>query len=648
MCLAIEKALRNRRCFHSTVHKTYTTQNGNCISMPHTVTCKLHFVFISVICFFDSYLQSTFTDPLYRSFSSPIHTSTANHHPNRGRARRHTITRTDSAMVLLSDMEEEEEEEEGDAEEEEDEDDVEQKQAFDRISSILTNLIQEANDAVHDIEEERVHLLSNTNHCRNKYRPSDNMMTMSRRKKNHQRVYPSFSNVTSSHVHPLWTANVPVSKEGEFSIAPSNSNSRSILAEKSGKKNKVPLQPPPPPTVMTAKGYVPERDGVPSPPYSPVEACSPTLPLTSVLSNSMTPHRTVSTSFLTYPTRKRQFRYTSPSRSASQLVTSSTSRRSISIRLPRSTTLTLQRKRQLSLSTHNNNSPYTSRMNPSRSKDGDGDGDRTSGGGTTTDVMLKESFQRLDSSMALIDSLSKDLAASTDSDRHSHTRSIITNRLFGTHTTTTFTIDATRLTVLILVPLLHIPHSLITMMFDFCFYYTQSPTTTTTTTTTTTITTTSTAIKSHIQQQQQQQQQQQLSSSPFNLSSMLLWACVFAITNFMVDQVAVITPSSPAALFTAAVSNKKNHFISRVRRLSTTLLPGTSKIEPTEDKENEEQSKKRSTTLREERQANEMSYRTHLKRTWVPISAHQQKSLFSDHNSSEGAFLPVRTRRNSI
>ncbi|KAG1471425.1 hypothetical protein G6F56_002127 [Rhizopus delemar] len=58
---------------------------------------------------------------------------------------KHTITRPDSAIALLSDIE--------------DDDDVEQEETFDRISGILESLIQEANEAVKGIEQEREHFV---------------------------------------------------------------------------------------------------------------------------------------------------------------------------------------------------------------------------------------------------------------------------------------------------------------------------------------------------------------------------------------------------------------------------------------------------------------------------------------------------------
>ncbi|KAG1491200.1 hypothetical protein G6F47_010195 [Rhizopus delemar] len=89
------------------------------------------------------------------------------------------------------------------------------------------------------------------------------------------------------------------------------------------------------------------------------------------------------------------------------------------------------------------------------------------------------SFQRLNDSIALVSSLSQHLVTTED------------KTYPNLHP------------LLLLVPLLHIPHSLITMIFDFC-----------------------TAGPFRIHQ-----------TSPFNLTTMVFWTCLFTVTNFMVDQV---------------------------------------------------------------------------------------------------------------
>ncbi|KAI8367188.1 hypothetical protein EDC96DRAFT_507218 [Choanephora cucurbitarum] len=79
------------------------------------------------------------------SLSTPIPYSTDLETETNKRPRRHTITRPDSALELLS---------------EDDSDEEIQQQALDRISDILANLIQEANEAVNGIEKERMMIKS--------------------------------------------------------------------------------------------------------------------------------------------------------------------------------------------------------------------------------------------------------------------------------------------------------------------------------------------------------------------------------------------------------------------------------------------------------------------------------------------------------
>ncbi|OBZ87972.1 hypothetical protein A0J61_03971 [Choanephora cucurbitarum] len=79
------------------------------------------------------------------SLSTPIPYSTDLETETNKRPRRHTITRPDSALELLS---------------EDDSDEEIQQEALDRISDILANLIQEANEAVNGIEKERMMIKS--------------------------------------------------------------------------------------------------------------------------------------------------------------------------------------------------------------------------------------------------------------------------------------------------------------------------------------------------------------------------------------------------------------------------------------------------------------------------------------------------------
>jgi hypothetical protein len=169
---------------------------------------------------------------------------------------------------------------------------------------------------------------------------------------------------------------------------------------------------------------------------------------------------------------------------------------------------------------------------------------------------ITESFKRLDTSMALVESLSRDLATPT--------------------TTTTNKKETNGFTFLLLVPLLHIPHSLVTMIFDFCF-------------------------------KEPSQQQLVRHENSFSMSSMIFWACVFAVTNLMVDQVAVIP--------------KKYVSMIKTRRMS---LPGTFNI------------KKKSSKVPATQTAP-------VKRTWIPATIQQQ------YQFRLGNDIPQpQKRRNSI
>ncbi|KAI8340321.1 hypothetical protein BC941DRAFT_450790 [Chlamydoabsidia padenii] len=75
------------------------------------------------------------------------------------------------------------------------------------------------------------------------------------------------------------------------------------------------------------------------------------------------------------------------------------------------------------------------------------------------DDPLMESFRRLDSSMAMVESLSRDLADDINFDDRPTTTTTTRSSPFTTPT------SASRLTLLLL-PLLHIPHALITTVFD--------------------------------------------------------------------------------------------------------------------------------------------------------------------------------------
>lgn len=302
---------------------------------------------------------------------------------------------------------------------EEDGEDEEQQQTFDRISGILSSLIQEANDAVHGIEQERVHLMKSTS-------------TSSKRSSKTPRLFTS-STIITNHNNKSDTSKIPRPRR-----------SRTLNTSSSGHRR----------NVSSSSNSSSTSNNTASALFSPISTST-----SATLSRSPSP---------TLGNFKKQ------------LLRHHTTLR------PRSCPIIAPPRRSMT--------PRTKRSS------------------LVSDPIM-ESFKRLDTSMALVDSLSRDLATPKSKDDDNN-NSLIDSRL----------------TFLILVPLLHIPHSLITMIFDFC----TAPN--------------STNNNAHLR-----------NTSSFSLSSMIFWACVFAVTNLMVDHVAV-TPKT------------KKYFISKVRRLS---LPGS-------------------------------------------------------------------------
>ncbi|CAO3624407.1 unnamed protein product [Mucor hiemalis] len=131
---------------------------------------------------------------------------------------------------------------------------------------------------------------------------------------------------------------------------------------------------------------------------------------------------------------------------------------------------------------------------------------------------LLESFKRLDSSMAIIDSLSRDLAPAEDLVVLSKKRSSVmscpnmttptmkTKKNNGLKSMVMQTPFDSRLSALLLLPLLHVPHALISMVFDNM----------------------SSTNNDH-------------SSNTSNLGGMVAWAFIFAITNLVMDKAIIIT-----------------------------------------------------------------------------------------------------------
>ncbi|GAA5803555.1 hypothetical protein EDC94DRAFT_542155 [Helicostylum pulchrum] len=398
--------------------------------------------------------MTLFPEPM-PSISTPIHPSDASTELNR-RPRRHTlITRPDSALGLSSDTEDDEQEQQ------------EQQEAFDRISGILSSLIQEANEAVNDIEQERQFL---------KKRPSKTpkLFTSSTIITNHQQQDQS------KIPRPRKSRTLNTTSSSHYR----NSSSSSCTSTHS---------------TNTTSAL-----------FSPVSTST-----SATLSRSPSP---------TIPNFKKQlFRHHTVLRPRScPVINVPNNRRSI---------------------TPKHNKKSTNNYNNSHLSD-----------------PIAESFKRLDTSMALVESLSRDLATPTPPTHNNNNNNDYT--------------------FLLLVPLLHIPHSLITMIFDFV---TSSP----------------------------NHQSQLTKNTSFSLTSMIFWACVFAVTNLMVDQVSV--PKQ----YISSITRKM-----KTRRLS---LPGT--YEPNKPVKS---ARVTTTTLKP-------------KRTWIPATIQQQYQFRLGHD------LPLPpNRRNSI
>ncbi|ORE10554.1 hypothetical protein BCV72DRAFT_260036 [Rhizopus microsporus var. microsporus] len=408
-------------------------------------------------------MDYSYSEPVpYPSQSTPIHHSMSVY--SETRPRRHTITRPDSAMALLSDIENEDED-----------DDREQQETFDRISGILSNLIQEANEAVQDIENERVHLLKK-----------------SKRTSKTPKVYTSSTILTKHNLDTKRTRRTRASHTPCVHVR--NPSSSSTTSNNS--------------TL-----------------FSPLSASSASSFSTTTTLSSSPPS-----------VNKKLFRHTAFRPRQSPSVTGSQRR---------STTPRTRKRSQ-----------------------------------TVQDTIM-ESFKRLDSSMALVDSLSRDLATTTEED----------DKKSGP-------LDNSRMTLLLLIPLLHIPHSLITMIFDFC----TSPTVSNRTST------------SSI-----------LSSPSFSISSMVFWACVFTVTNLMVDQVAIIP---------------KSWILSRTRRIS---LPGSYTIQSINSSSHSSSRNSISGSSNNNNSSNKSESKT-IKRSWIPKSVHRQYQFQLGQTMEQ----PTLKRRNSI
>jgi hypothetical protein len=132
------------------------------------------------------------------------------------------------------------------------------------------------------------------------------------------------------------------------------------------------------------------------------------------------------------------------------------------------------------------------------------------------DSVLLESFKRLDSSLAVIDSLSRELVPNQPKVPKK-------NRKNNTKTKTkSLSFDA-RLSALLLLPLLHIPHALISLAFDGISNTDMSN-----------------------------------DSNSNSLGGMFLWAFVFAIANLVVDKAVILTPPTLLSSITKTDMEKRS------------------------------------------------------------------------------------------
>ncbi|KAG2223341.1 hypothetical protein INT45_008998 [Circinella minor] len=327
-----------------------------------------------------------------------------------------------------------------------------EEESFDRISGILSNLIQEANNAVNGIEQEREVLWSN----KNKHR------------------YSSASMSTPSDLPPRPTSSLSTCSIRQASRLPRPRKTSTSLHERndSNSSHASSIESSTSSLTNSSAPFSPNQQQ-----QSPQQTiCSPTTTETSFCSEK------------------------------SPLLSPSSSL--ISRYHHRSNNHSLSSARPLSCPTFA--LPPTRENNNKKKK-------RTS--------LLLESFKRLDSSMALVDSLSKDLAEQREKEDEENT----TRRAFN---------------ALFLVPILHIPHALVSILFDQSNNSVASSSSSTTTTTTI-------AVPS--------------------ITGIVAWACLFALGNLMVDHVATTTTNSTRVMMTMNNNNDDQDAL----KIKTTLPNNT-------------------------------------------------------------------------
>lgn len=311
--------------------------------------------------------------------------------------------------------------------EDDDDDDGEQQEAFNRISGILSNLLEEANNAIHGVENE-----NNSDADASDKSVQEDYNTGSSSINNIRPSSPAQQR-GSRHMHPSRLPRPIYTQSRRLSNLSIASSSSSSQAE--------PLFSPTPSTSSRATSPTMSR------PSSPLKPTTTTAPL-----------------------------------SPTMVVKKRTSR-------PLSCPMLMARRSSGEGVLGMRQQPQQQRM-------------RRASAVVLRDPLV-ESYKRLDSSMALVESLSRDLAAS-DRKMQQAKRQLVQPS------------SALRLSALLILPFLHIPHALISMVFD------------------------SLSTK-----------------DPNNLTGMIAWGIFFALANVMVDRVIRLPTTSPKKVDTNTTTTDK-------------------------------------------------------------------------------------------
>ncbi|KAJ8653813.1 hypothetical protein O0I10_010494 [Lichtheimia ornata] len=319
-------------------------------------------------------------------------------------------------------------------EKDDDDDDGEQQEAFNRISGILSNLLEEANNAIHGVENE-----NNSDADASDKRVQEDYNSCSSTSTNNIRPSSPAQQRGSRHMHPSRLPRPIYTQSRRLSNLSIASSSSSSQAE--------PLFSPTPSTSSRATSPTMSR------PSSPLKPTSTTTAAAAAAAPSPT-----------MVVKKR----TSRPLSCPMLMARRSSGEGVVVGMRQQQQQRMRRASAVVL------------RDP-----------------------LVESYKRLDSSMALVESLSRDLAASDRKMQQAKQQLLVQPS------------SALRLSALLILPFLHIPHALISMVFD------------------------SLSTK-----------------DPNNLTGMIAWGIFFALANVMVDRVIRLpTTTSPKKVDTNTTTN---------------------------------------------------------------------------------------------